>query len=107
MRITLAAVICALFLTVTTACQEIPWREITIESRWGGLAQPRNLKLVFAPKNGATLLGKHRVDPKLVDALMKSLTLTVQTAPTPSNLGITENWLERNVQAPREGAPNQ
>ena len=107
MRITLAAVICALFFAVTTACQEIPWREITIESRWGGLAQPENLKLVIAPKNGAILLGKHRVDPKSVDALIASLTSTVQAAPTPSNLGITQNWLERNVQIPQEGAPNQ
>jgi hypothetical protein len=107
MRITLAAVICALFLSITTACQEIAWREITIESSWGGLAQPQNLKLVIVPKNGAILLDKHRVDPKLIDALMTSLTSTVQTAPTPSNLGITENWLERNVQAPPEGAPNQ
>ncbi len=59
------------------------------------------------PKNGAILLDKHRVDHKLIDALMTSLTSTVQTAPTPSILGITENWLERNVQAPPEGAPNQ
>jgi len=107
MRITSAALICALFFAVTTPCQEIPWREITIESRWGGLVKPQNLKLVIAPKNGAILLGKQRVDPKLVDDLIASLTSTVQAAPTPSNLGITENWLERNVQTPQEGAPNQ
>jgi hypothetical protein len=107
MRIPLAAVICALFFAVTTACQEIPWREITIESGWGDLAQSQNLKLVIAPKNGAILLDKHRVDPKLVDALIASLTSTVQAAPTPSNLGITQNWLEQNVQTPQEGAPKQ
>jgi len=107
MRITLTAAICALFFAVTTTCQEIPWREITIESRWGGLAEPQNLKLVIAPKNGAILLGKQRVDPKLVDSLIASLTSRVQAAPTPNNLGITQNWLARNVQIPPEGASNQ
>lgn len=107
MRITLAAVICALFFAVITRCQETQWRELTIESRWGGLAQAQNLKLVIAPKDGAIFSGKHRVNPTLVDALIASLTSTIQAAPTPSNLGITQNWLERNVQIPQEGAPNQ
>lgn len=107
MRITLAAVICALFFAVTTTCQEIPWREVTIESKWVGLAQSQNLKLAIVSMNGAVLSGKHRVRRKLVDDLIASLTSKVEAAPTPGNLGITENWLKRNVQPPQEGAPNQ
>ena len=107
MRKILAAAICALLFAATTTCQEIGWREITIESRWVGLAQAQNLKLVIAPPNGAILLGKHRIDPKLVDDLIGSLTSKVQAVPTPSNLGMTQNWLERNAETSQEGAPNQ
>ncbi|MGO9589212.1 MAG: hypothetical protein ACLP3K_04090 [Candidatus Acidiferrales bacterium] len=107
MRLTPAAFICVLFFAVPTTCQEIPWREITIESRWGGLAQSQDLKIVMTAKHGAIVVGKHRIDPKLVDALIASLKSTAQAAPTPSNLGLTQNWLERNVQTPQKEAPNQ
>jgi hypothetical protein len=107
MRVTLATVVCALFFAVTATSQEIPWREITVESKWGGLGKPQKLKLVIVSKNGAVLLGKHGVDPKLLNNLIASLTSKIQTVPTTDGLGITENCLEQNVQTPQEGAPNQ
>jgi hypothetical protein len=107
MRITLTAVICALLFAVSTTCQEIQWREITIESRHAGIEVSRDLKLVIQSHNGVIVSGKHRVNPRLVNKLVDSLTSQMLPAPTPSNLGITDAWLNQNVPTALEGTPSQ
>jgi hypothetical protein len=67
MRVTLAAVICALLFAVATASQELPWREITIESKHAGMEASRDLRLVIESQNGVIVSGKHRVNAQLVD----------------------------------------
>ena len=62
------------------------------ESRWDGLGPPQNLKLVIESKNGVIVSGTHRVSPKLVGDLIRSLTANVLVALTPSNLGVTASW---------------
>jgi hypothetical protein len=88
MRIILTAVICPLLFAVTTTCQEIQWREITIESRHAGMEVSRDLRLVIESHNDVIFSGKHRVNPRLVKKLIDSLTSQALPAPTPSNLGI-------------------
>lgn len=107
MRITLTAVICPLLFAVTTACQEIQWREITIESRHAGMEVSRDLRLVIESHNDVIVSGKHRVNPRLVNKLIDALTSQMLPAPTPSNLGITDAWLKQNVPTPLEGTPSQ
>jgi hypothetical protein len=106
---TVSAIIIYLFsFALTASCQQPAWREITIDSRWGGLGPSENLKLVLESRNGVIYLGKDAVNPKLVDALLSSLSSPSLPAPTLSNLGVTSNWLERNAaEIPRDGAPNQ
>lgn len=103
MRITLTAVICALLFAVTTACQEIQWREITIESTHAGMEVSRDLRLVVESHNGLIISRKQRVNPQLVNNLVDSLTSQVLPAPTPSNLGMTDGWLKQNVPTALEG----
>jgi hypothetical protein len=107
MRTTITAVFCVFFFASASSCQQPAWREITIESRWGGLGAAKNLKLVIESHNGVISLGKEAVNPKLVDVLLSSLAVPVLPTPTPSNLGVTSNWLERNADTSNEGAPNQ
>jgi hypothetical protein len=107
MRMILAALICGLLLAVATACQEIPWREITIESRHAGIEVSRDLRLVIESQNGVIVSSKRRVNPQLVNKLIDSLTSQILPAPTPNNLGITDAWLKRNAPTPLEGTPNQ
>ncbi len=96
------------FLALAAPCQQPAWREITIESRWGGLGPSENLKLVIETRKGVVYLGKNAVDPKLVDELLSSLSSPTLPAPTLINLGVTSNWLKRNAaDIPRDGAPNQ
>ncbi len=53
-------------------------------------------------------LGKDAVNPKLVDALLSSLSSPSLPTPMLSNLGVTAEWLEQNAaDFPRDGAPNQ
>lgn len=108
MRIATTAFCCLFFFASTALCQHPALREITIESKWAGLEAPQNLTLVVESRNGRNYLGKHVVDPKLVDALLSSLSSPSLSAPTLSNLGITEGRLEQNAgDCPRDGAPNQ
>jgi len=58
-------VLCALFFATTTACQEIKWREITIESRHAGLEISRDLTLVIQSHNGVIVSGKRTIEPQL------------------------------------------
>lgn len=107
MRISLTTVVCALLLCATTKCQEIKWREITIESRHGGLEVSRDLRLVIESHNDVIVSGRHGINPDLVKKLIASLTSPMLPAPTPSNLGITDAWLKQNVPTLLEGAANQ
>jgi hypothetical protein len=106
---TVSAIVIYLFSFALTASGQQPaWREITIDSRWGGLGPSENLKLVLESRNGVIYLGKDVVNPKLVDALPLSLSSPSLPAPALSNLGVTSNWLERNAaEIPRDGEPNQ
>lgn len=97
----------ALF-ALTTPCQQPAWREITIDSRWGGLGPSEILTLVIESRDGVVYVGKDAMNSKLVDALVSSLSSSSLPAPTPTNLGVTSDWLERNsADTPRDGAPNQ
>lgn len=107
MRITMAVAVSTLLFAVTATCQEIQWREITIESRHGGLEISRDFRMVIESHNGVIVSGKHSVNPQLVNKLIDSLTSPILPAPTPSNLGITEAWLKGNVPDLLEGTPNQ
>jgi hypothetical protein len=108
MRIATTAVF-SLFLFASAApCQQPALREITIESRWGGLGDSQNLNVVIESRNGVNYLGKDAVSPKLVDALLSSLSSPSLPTPMLSNLGATVEWLEQNAaDFPRDGAPNQ
>jgi hypothetical protein len=108
MRKTVAAVFCVLFFASAGPCKQRAWREITIESRWGGLGAAENLKLVIESRDGVIYLGKNAVNPKLAEALISSLSSPSLPAPTPRNLGVTSDWLERKAaEIPRDGARNQ
>jgi hypothetical protein len=108
MRIAATAILCLFFFASSSLCQQPALREITIESRWGGLGDTKNLNLVIESRDGVKYLGKEAVDSKLVDALLSSLSSPSLPAPTLSNLGVTAGWLEQNAAAfPRDGAPNQ
>jgi hypothetical protein len=107
MRIS-TTIFCLFFFASTSPCQRPPLREITIESRWGGLGDSQNFSLVIESRNGLNYLGKDVVDAKLVDALLSSVASSPRPTPTLGNLGVTTEWLEQNVaDYPREGAPNQ
>jgi hypothetical protein len=67
----------------------------------------RDLRLVIQTHDGVIVSGKHRVNPRLVNTLIDSLTAQMQPAPTSSNLGITDAWLKQNVPTPLEGTPRQ
>jgi hypothetical protein len=108
MRTASTAVLCLFFFASATLCQRPALREITIESGWGGLGDSQNLNLVIESRDGMNYLGKDAVDPKLVDALLSSLSSPPLPAPTLGNSGVTAEWLEQNASDfPRGGAPNQ
>jgi hypothetical protein len=58
MRSIFAAVICMFLLFIASTCQEIPWHEITIESRHAGLEMSQDLNLVIKSKNGVVVAGR-------------------------------------------------
>ena len=108
MRITTTLVICLLFSASATLSQQPAIREITIESRWGGLGDSQDLKLVIESRKGVNYLGKDTVNPKLIDELLSSLSSPTLPTPMPNNLGVTTEWLERNAtDFTQDGAPNQ
>jgi len=108
MRIVTIAVFCLFLFASATLGQQPTLREITIESRWGGLGDSQTLNLVIESRKGVTYLGKDAVNPKLGDALLSSLSSPPLPTPTLSNLGVTSDWLEQNAaDFPQEGAPNQ
>jgi hypothetical protein len=108
MRTAITAVSCLFFFASATLCQQPALREITIESGWGGLGDSQSLNLAIESRDGVNYLGKDAVDPKLVDALISSLSSPPLPAPTLGNLGVTAEWLEQNAaDFPRDGAPNQ
>ncbi len=73
MRIAATAVFCLFLIASATHCQQPGLREITIESKWGGLGDSRNVKIVIESRNGVNHLGKVAITPELVDALLFSL----------------------------------
>jgi hypothetical protein len=108
MRIATTAAFCLFFFASALSCQRPALREITIGSRWGGLGDSQNLHLVIESRNGVNYMGKDAVNPKLVDALLSSLSSPSRPTPMLINLGVTAEWLEQNAaDFPRDGAPNQ
>jgi len=71
--------------------------EITIRSGWGGLGAPQDEIISIQAMNGTLAYEGKRVDQSKADALIAALKALVISAPDPSNLGITPEWIDEQI----------
>jgi len=65
-------------------------------------------QFVIHVHNGKSYLGDQVIDQPKVDSLLNALREPAVTSPNIENLGISRDWLERNVApVPKDGAPTQ
>jgi hypothetical protein len=91
-------------------------KQIVIESRWRGMGEPADSRLVVQSRNGSLYLEEKQIELGKIDDLLAALRASALPTPQVTNLGITADWLRQNVKAvPKqgeaakyyEGAPNQ
>ncbi len=70
-------------------------RKISIQSGWGGLGTPQNLRVVVDAKNDVFAYEGNRVDGNNVRALVAALQAAIVPTPDPVNLGANREWLNQ------------
>ncbi len=86
-----------LLATAGIAVAQVPVREISIRSGWGGLGTPRNEVTTIRARNGVLTYDGKRVDRSKVDALIAALKSSPVSKPDPSSLGVTPAWLNEQM----------
>jgi hypothetical protein len=85
------------FLTGAIAVAQVPVREISIRSGWGGLGIPQHEIATIRAKNKTLINNGKRVDRSKVDALIAALRAMPVIKPDPSSLGVTPAWLKEQM----------
>jgi len=76
---------------------------VTIESRWGGLGKPKNTEVLIRNQNGKFVGSDGRTVSTLsIESLLQSFSGSAVERPLSSNLGITQAWLNDNVEPATE-----
>jgi hypothetical protein len=83
--------------TAGIAVAQVPVREISIRSGWGGLGTAQNEVTTIRAKNGVLTYDGKRVDRFKVGALIAALKSSPVSKPDPSNLGVTPAWLNEQI----------
>jgi hypothetical protein len=74
-------------------------RQISIQSRWGGLGTPQNTELLIQNDHGVYRLNGAEVDADAVKVFLTSVREQVISKPSSANLGLSKQWLEANADA--------
>jgi hypothetical protein len=91
--------ICILFLLAhCTLAQSGQVTQIKIVSSWGGLGPPTLNELTITRKGDSYHYSGKKVDPRLVDRLVKALNEPQIHEPDLANIGITQAWLNANAE---------
>src|SRR5437899_8591505 len=92
----------ALFLSLFAAvaqAQTMRVQSVTIKSAWGGLSpsRPEPVELIIRRQSDGFYSNTERINTGLVEALVSVWSESPLPNPQASNLGITEAWLNANV----------
>ena len=98
-----------MLLTAGGAAGQVPVREISIRSAWGGLGPPRNELTTIRAMKGVLTSGGKRVEQSRVEALIAALKAVPVSKPDAAMLGVTPGWLnarmgDKNGRFQRESA---
>jgi hypothetical protein len=74
-------------------------RQISIQSRWGGLGKPSNTELLIQNDHGMYRLDGTEIAVSTVNKFLVSVREPVMPKPSLANLGLTGPWLENNATA--------
>lgn len=79
------------------AAAQVPVREVTIRTGWGGLGGTRNKTISILGRNGKFTYNGKYVDQVKVKALIHALRAPAISAPDPTNLGVTPAWVAQQI----------
>jgi hypothetical protein len=91
----------------SVSAQQPAHTSITIDAAHAGWSSTHR-QFVIHVHDGKSYLGDKIIDQRKVDSLLNALREPAITSPNIENLGISRDWLERNVAPiPKDGAPTQ
>ena len=87
-----------LVLPMCTLGQPSEAAEIRISSFWGGLGTPAHSELIIKREASGYYAEGKKIDPQLIDNLLKTLKMPIVPKINSANLGITQAWLDANAE---------